>query len=122
LASDWRAAAAKVNQLDAPVICPSPFIEGRWPVWQPDYPLPGFLYAHLEMYPIRGKTYLFPFETSPQAEQFAADVSAQSKRFVIYGWNQNVRFWSDWFAARGWRARRLGPFGDVDVTVFEKGV
>jgi mannosyltransferase len=68
--SDWRAAARAVNQLEAageiPVICPSPFIEARPPAWRPDYPLPGFLYAHLAVYPVSGRIYLFPFENSPR--------------------------------------------------------
>ena len=53
------------------MICPSPFIEARPPAWRPDYPLPGFLYAHLAVYPISGKIYLFPFEDSPPAESQA---------------------------------------------------
>jgi len=62
--SDWRGAARKVDELalgpETPVICPSPFIEARPPVWRPDYAMPGFLYAHLPVYPVAGKTYLFP--------------------------------------------------------------
>ncbi len=129
--SDWRAAARSVNQLEAasdmPVICPSPFIEARPPAWRPNYALPGFLYAHLSVYPIRGTTYLFPFEDSPEADAFASalaqDGLARSRRFVIYGWQPQVNFWRDWFAQRpefaGWRQRRLGPFADVDVVMFE---
>ena len=132
--SDWRAAAAAVNSFEAggsaPVICPSPFIEAKPPVWRPDYPLPGFLYAPLSVYPIRGKTYLFPFEGSPEAERYAATLSrdalASSPRFVLYGWEPQVHFWRGWFATRpeltGWRQRSLGPFADVDVVVFEPGV
>jgi hypothetical protein len=45
--SDWKSAAAKVAQLgidsSTPIICPSPFVEARAPVWSPTYPLPGFL-------------------------------------------------------------------------------
>ena len=130
--SGWRTAAVKANQLglapDTPVIYPSPFIEAKFPVWRPDYPLPGFLYAHLPIYPIRGKAFLFPFETSPEAEQFAAELSRNtlepSGRFLIYGGDRNVLFWRDWFARRpelaGWRNRRLGPFGDVELVMFEK--
>jgi hypothetical protein len=124
--SDWRAAAGAVNQLEAageiPVICPSPFIEARPPAWRPDYPLPGFLYAHLAVYPISGKIYLFPFESSPQAESQAAALS-RSRRFLIYGWGPQVDFWRAWFARRpefaAWHQRRIGPFADVDVVVFE---
>ena len=128
--SDWRAAAAAVNRIEAnaatPVICPSPFIEARPPGWRPDYPLPGFLYAHLDVYPINAKPYLFPFETSAQAESFAAMLARgplqTSSRFLIYGWEPQVNFWRDWFAGRpefaGWRQLRLGPFADVDVIEF----
>jgi hypothetical protein len=130
--SGWKAAAASIQQLglrpQAPIICPSPFVEARPPVWTPDYSLPGFLYAHLSVYPVQGKVYPFPFEDSLEAEKYAAQLSrdtlAGSQRFVIYGWDRHVWFWRDWFAARaelsGWRERQLGPFGDVDVVVFER--
>jgi len=129
--SDWRAAARSVNQLEAageiPVICPSPFIEARPPAWRPDYPLPGFLYAHLAVYPISGKTYLFPFENSPEAEAQASTLAqralSSSRRFLIYGWGPQVDFWRGWFASRpefaGWHQQRIGPFADVDVVLFE---
>jgi hypothetical protein len=129
--SDWRAAARSVNQLEAageiPVICPSPFIEARPPVWRPDYPLPGFLYAHLAVYPISGKIYLFPFENSAPAESQASMLAqgalSSSRRFLIYGWGPQVDFWRAWFARRpefaGWHQRRVGPFADVDVVLFE---
>ena len=130
--SDWRAAAAAVNRMEAsaatPVICPSPFIEARPPAWRPDYPLPGFLYAHLDEYPIQANPYLFPFADSPQAEGYASTLArgslSTSHRFLIYGWEPQVNFWRDWFAARpefaGWRQRRLGPFADVDLVEFER--
>ena len=130
--SDWRAAAAAVNRIEAdaatPVICPSPFIEARPPAWRPDYPLPGFLYAHLDVYPIDAAPYLFPFADSPQAEGLASALTrgslAASHRFLIYGWEPQVNFWRGWFAARpefaGWRQRRLGPFADVDLVEFER--
>ena len=129
--SDWRAAAHQVNELARdsaiPVICPSPFIEARPPTWRPDYSLPGYLYAHLLVYPIQGKQYLFPFEASPEAERFAVTLTEQtlsaSGRFVIYGWAGNVRFWRLWFASRpefaGWRQIPRGPFGNIEVVEFE---
>lgn len=129
--SDWRAAARAINQLElapyTPVVCPSPFIEAKPPVWRPDYPLPGWLYAHLAVYPVSGKPYLLPFEASAAAQQYATELSKQtlasSGRFVIYGDNHNVFVWRDFFAARpelaGWSNRRLGPFGDVDAVLFE---
>jgi len=129
--SDWRAAAVAVNSAESagemPVICPSPFIEARPPVWRPDYPLPGFLYSHLSVYPIQGKTQLFPFEDSPEAETYASKLMQNtligSRRFLIYGWEPQVHYWRDWFARRpelqGWNQRGLGPFADVDVVEFE---
>jgi hypothetical protein len=62
--SDWRNASRAVHALagaDTPVICPSPFIEAKSPVWTPDYPLPGFLYSYLSVYPTGGRQFLFPF-------------------------------------------------------------
>jgi hypothetical protein len=128
--SDWRAAVEMLNRpSDAaltPVICPSPFIEARWPVWRPDYPLPGFLYAHLPVYPLRGVIVLFPFETSPQADDYAARLLAgpltAAHRFAIYGGAGNTRWWRNWFAARpelaAWQ-NQLTRFGDVYVVVFQ---
>jgi mannosyltransferase len=125
--SDWRAAAQAVNNLESanaeiPVLCPSPFVEARPPVWRPDYPLPGFLYAHLSVYPIHAPVSLLPFENSPEAEAFASTL-APSRRFLIYGWEPQVHYWRDWFSSRaefaGWRQRRIGPFADVDVVEFE---
>ena len=130
--SDWRSAARTVRQLAAasgtPVICPSPFVEAKPPVWSPGYRLPGFLYAHLYVYPVSGQIYLFPFESSPPAEQYAAQLAAgvlpASGRFLIYGGAGQAGYWRDWFAKRpetaGWRISRPGPFGDVDVFVFER--
>jgi len=130
--SDWRLAARSANRLvldpATPVIVPSPFIEARPPVWRPDYPLSSFLYAHLQVYGLQGRVYPFPYDASPQVEDFAAGLSRQtlapSSRFLIFGPESATGFWRDWFAARpelaGWRWRRLGPFGDVDVVVFEK--
>ncbi len=129
--SDWRAAAQAVNRIEAtaaiPVVCPSPFIEARPPVWRPVYPLPGFLYAHLAVYPVLGKPLLFPFEDSPEAESWAVTLAegelTASRRFLIYGWQPQVDFWRDWFGRRpefkGWRQQGMGPFADVEVVLFE---
>ena len=127
--SDWRGAAAALNALPAgtPVIAPSPFIEAKWPEWRPDYPLPGFLYAHLDCYRLRQPVFLFPFHTSSEAESYAAKLLPeleQSKRFAIYGGDANVRFWKGWFLAHRdfsqWRARSLGNFGDVEAIELEQ--
>jgi hypothetical protein len=129
--SNWRQASKQIDSLKlspgTPVIYPSPFIEAKPPVWRPDYPLPGFLYCHLLVYPVAGKPYLFPFERSPEADEYASVLSARTlssaSRFLIYGGDRNVLTWRDWFEQReeftGWQSKRLGPFGDVDVVVFE---
>ena len=129
--SNWQQAARQINALNlspaTPVIYPSPFIEAKPPVWRPDYPLPGFLYCHLLVYPVAGKPYLFPFERSPEADQYAAALStgvlSSAPRFLIYGGDRNVVTWRKWFSTReelaDWHSRRLGPFGDVEVVVFE---
>lgn len=127
--SNWREAARTVNvwsDASTPVLLPSPFIEAKPPVWRPDYPLPGFLYCYLPVYKLAGKPYLLPFERSPEAEQYAAElvpVLAQSPRFLIYGGDKNVFLWSSFFGSRrelrGWGNRHLHTFGDVDVAIFE---
>ncbi len=130
--SDWRAAARELNELglppSTPVICPSPFVEARPPAWTPDYKLPGFLYAHLLVYPLAGNAVLFPFSPTPEAEDYAIALVKGTLpgagRFVIYGGNGPVHFWRDWFEKRpeldGWSHRNLGQFRDVDVVLFEK--
>jgi mannosyltransferase len=131
--SDWRNAARAINaelsEGGEPVICPSPFIEARPPVWRPDYPVASFLYSQVAAYPIRGTVYPFPFETSPEAERFASTLArgtlAGSGKFVVYGGDRAAKFWRSWFSGRpefaGWRIRTLGSFGDVDAFVFERG-
>lgn len=111
------------------VLCPSPFIEARPPVWRHDYPLVSFLYFHLVRYPVHGRVYPFPFETSPEAVRYASELSGRvlspSQKFIINGGDRAEPFWRGWFGARpelaGWRIRPLGSFGDVAVLVFEKG-
>jgi hypothetical protein len=127
--SDWRGAVAFVNQqVNSPqtaVICTSPFVEGQPPNWTPDYPLPGFLYSHLSVYPVRGHILLFPFLRRPDSESYAAGLLPQTLtapgRFLIYGGAGNVRDWRNWFAERpelaGWH-HVLVRFGDVYVALF----
>jgi hypothetical protein len=79
------------------------------------------LYAHLATYPVRGRLELFPFQTSPEAEAWASQIGKDTLqpfgRFVLYGSSASVQFWSDWYLKQpefeGWRAHRLGDFGDV---------
>jgi len=131
--SDWRLAAHTIDQWakndpSMPVLCPSPFIEARPPVWQPSYALPGFLYSHLPVYPFRGKPYLLPFEDSPEAKRYVESLAdgpiATSGHFLIYGGSGSVRYWRNWFSIQpefsAWHRERLGPFGDVVVELFEK--
>jgi Dolichyl-phosphate-mannose-protein mannosyltransferase len=130
--SNWRGAAHEVGALAGnsaiPVICPSPFVEARPPVWTPDYPLPGFLYAHLAVYPLHGRLILFPFDDSPEAEAYAARLSqstlAAAGKFVIYGGAGQAGFWWKWLAGRpelaGWTSKRVGDFGDVTVVLFTR--
>ena len=127
--SDWRGAAQEETRLatspDMPVICLSPFVEARLPIWSPDYPLPGFLYSHLAYYgPLKGHFYLFPFGAAASdgeayATALAKDTLSRSGRFVIYGAN---KFWREWFDRnpdlKGWRSR-VEMFGDVQMAVFD---
>jgi 4-amino-4-deoxy-L-arabinose transferase-like glycosyltransferase len=129
--SDWRAASQAANALglgpDTPVLVVSPFIEGRPPLWRPDYPLPGFLYCHLDVYPVTGKPYLLPYDASPVAKRYVESLAASTlpaaRRFLIYAGSRDVTVWRDWVASRPefaqWRSRLLGPFRDVDVALFE---
>jgi hypothetical protein len=129
--SDWRGAAqslrAWTGSEDVPVIAPSPFIEARPPIWRPDYPIESFLYSNLDVYPMGGKIYPFPFDTSPDVEDYAhrlsIDTLAHARRFAIYGGDHAVDFWRDFFSRqaelRGWHSRLLGTYGDVRIVVFE---
>jgi len=128
--SDWRGAARAVREVagpDTPVLCPSPFIEAIWPVWRPDYPLPGFLYAQLSVYSPGGHPYLLPYQPTPEAESYVKGLCREtlprSGHFVIYGNDRNVMFWRDWIEKQpelsNWRARDLGAFGDVEAVVME---
>jgi len=131
--SNWRMAARTVDRWaidnpNTPVLCPSPFIEARPPVWQPAYALPGFLYSHLPVYPFHGTVYLLPFDDSPEAERYVTSLAQgpipAAGRFLIYGGSGAVRYWRNWFSVRpefsDWRRERLGPFGDVVVELFER--
>jgi len=133
--SDWRTAAREVNRFVAdaaiPVVVPSPFIEARSPAWTPDYPLPGFLYAQLDGYPVMGKPYLMPFDSpadSAEGVQYAESLLRSGEllgrgRWVIYGPERHVRDWRKWFQQRtelaGWLST-LQEFGDVYVAEFRK--
>jgi len=128
--SDWRGAAQAANALElgpsTPVLVVSPFVEAKPPVWSPDYPLPGYLYCQLDVYPIKGKPYLLPYGDSPVGKQYAEALAQNTLpaagRFLIHGPAADVARWREWFTARpefsGWHNRQLGPFLDVDVALF----
>jgi hypothetical protein len=129
--SDWREASRAANALaldpSTPVLAISPFVEAKPPVWSPNYPLPGYLYCVLDIYPVNGTPYLLPYGDSPEGKQYA-EMLAQTAlpaagRFLIHGPAPDVARWREWFTARPefarWRNRQLGPFLDVDVALFE---
>ncbi len=129
--ADWRPAAEYVNRsvadLDTPILCASPFIEAVAPVWRPDYPMPGFLYAQLAAYPLRGREYLLPFLPSNDARDYAAKVAKETlpqfRRFLIYGSSENARYWREWLSRRSeLRMRRASvqTFGAISVVTFER--
>jgi len=102
-------------------------VEGQSPAWRPDYPLPGFLYSQLPVYPLHGHILLFPFERARQSEQYAAsllqDTLTQPGRFLIYGGAGNVRDWRNWFAQRPELAQwhnELVRFGDVYLVTYSR--
>jgi hypothetical protein len=127
---DWRQASSDADlaaeEPDTPVIAISPYIEARPPFWSPGYHLPGFLYAPLYVYPVRGRIYPFPFLLTPDAERYAAGLLRDSllkrARFIVYGGGRNTLSWIQWFSKRpelsDWRlsenAQQL-----VRVAVFE---
>jgi hypothetical protein len=105
---NWRQASSDADlaaeEPDTPVIAVSPYIEARPPIWSPDYHLPGFLYAPLFVYPVRGRVYPFPFLRSPDAERYAAallrDTLLKRPRFIVYGAGGNTLSWMQWFSKR----------------------
>jgi hypothetical protein len=129
--SDWRGASREVNALNlarsTPVLVISPYVEAKPPVWSPDYRLPGYLYSQMDVYPVNGKLVLLPYGDSAAGAEYASALAQEnlprSGRFLIYGPAADVDRWRDWFAARpefvAWRNRKLGPFLDVDVALFE---
>jgi hypothetical protein len=128
--SHWREAALTVNDLTRTsamsVICPSPFVEGVSPAWSPAYPLPGFLYSHLDAYPLRTAPILFPARREPEGDRYARSLIAngflRDRRFAIYGGWYGVSLWTDWFAAQpelaGWQNEQVGRFGDAEIVLF----
>jgi len=127
----WRGATRAINartlDVSTPVICPSPFVEARSPVWKPGYSLPSVLYSYLVAYPLRGRPYPLPFDDTPDAERYMATVVqgklAGTMRFFVYGYHENAPFWVDWLRTRpelaGWHCRRLGNFREAVAVEFD---
>jgi mannosyltransferase len=129
---DWRAAAAFEKALTSdstPVLCASPFIEAQYPRFSPDYALPGFLFANLTYYPVRGKLRLFPFSPSKEAETYAASLLnselVPSRRFVLYGSNYGSGYLMRYLARRpelaGWKIDST-HFGSILIVTFDAGL
>jgi hypothetical protein len=128
---NWRDGAAQEHLAaldpDTPVIAVSPFIEAEPPVWSPDYHLPGFLYAPLFVYPLRGRVYPFPFTISPNAEQYAATLVRETlvtrSHFIVYGGGRYALVWAFWFARRpelaGWNYK-VNRAEAIETVVFER--
>jgi hypothetical protein len=128
-ADDWRQASSIERAFaddDTPVLCASPFVEAKYPVWSPDYSLPGFLYANLNYYPIRGRVALFPFMRSAEALRYADRLVdsrlAPSGRFILYGSRLGSGYLFDYLKSRtelaDWRVQTW-RFGDIEVAAFE---
>jgi hypothetical protein len=129
--SDWRGAARTANALalrpTTPILVVSPFVEAKPPVWSPDYPLPGYLYSQLDVYPVNCMPYLLPYGDSPAGKEYAGTLAQSTLpaagKFLIHGPAADVARWREWFAAQPefarWRSSQLGPFLDVDVALFE---
>ena len=127
---DWRQASSDEDLLaqepNTPVIAVSPYVEAVPPNWSPEYQLPGFLYAPLFVYPVRGRVYPFPFLRSQIAEKYAVGLLQETllkrRRFIVYGVGRIAASWARWFATRpelsGWRYSGGGE-RLVRVDVFE---
>jgi hypothetical protein len=130
---NWRDGASQehlaAREPDTPVIAISPFIEAEPPVWTPDYQLPGFLYAPLFVYPLRGRVYPFPFTISPNAEQYGVrlvrDTLLKRSRFIVYGGGRYALVWAFWFSRRpelaGW-SYKVNRAEAIETVVFENPV
>lgn len=127
---NWRQASLDADlsteKPDTPVLAISPFVEARPPVWSPEYHVPGFLYAPLFVYPLRGRIYPFPFEVSPDTERYASkllsDTLLKRSQFIIYGAGRNAESWALWYAKRpelaSWHSS-VSAAGVVETFVFE---
>jgi hypothetical protein len=128
---NWREASFAEDfaavEPDTPVLAVSPFVEAQPPTWTPEYHLPGFLYAPLSVYPLRGTVYPFPFIRSQNADRYAADLLRDTllkhSRFIIYGAGRNTGSWVVWFSQRPelahWRFNVVSAQA-VNAAVFDK--
>lgn len=126
---DWRSASSfedlSADESDTPVLAISPFVEAASPVWSPDYRLPGFLYAPVFVYPLRGRIYPLPAHTSAEyALKLMAEIGSR-RRFILYGRGREIAPLLKSLAARpelsglGVSANR---FGSLMVVVFERSL
>jgi hypothetical protein len=127
---NWRDGASRehlaAREPDTPVIAVSPFIEAQPPAWSPAYHLPGFLYAPLFVYPLRGSIYPFPFTISQDAEQYGVtlvrDTLSKRNRFIVYGFGRNALSWALWLSKRpelsGW-SYTVARAESIDTIVFD---
>lgn len=127
----WRDGARTERLLakdaDTPVVAVSPFIEAQAPMWKTDYFLPGFLYAPLFVYPLRGAMYPFPIAVSEEGTEYAAKLLRRTfvrrGRFVIFGSGRVPMRWAVWFAGQpelaGW-SYQVHRDDAIETVVFEK--
>lgn len=129
---DWRGAAAAIERLGAdgggpmPVLCGCGFLDP--PVdWLTDPLRYSFLMSPFLAYPVSGPTQRLPGARKEPAIQayFEATVTplvAGARRFVLV--TRGDPSWEARLGARfgpaGFRARPLGHFTNVEVTVFER--
>jgi hypothetical protein len=124
----WREAADLERRMatdSTPVMVPSPFIEALPPAWSPDYSLPGFLYANLSYYPMRGAASVFPYTESLQSDQAAQQLLRSklipSRKFLIFGPLNGVEYLYRWCEQQPelatWHAQ-AHHFGVVFVVVY----
>jgi hypothetical protein len=103
----WREAArleSSIASENTPVLCPSPFVEAQPPVWTPDYRLPGFLYANLAHYPLKGKALLLPFVESTASDGFMTQLLGSrlipAGKFLLYGEQRQINYVYGWLRQR----------------------
>jgi hypothetical protein len=130
--NDWRGAARALNEANKdssmPVLLHPGYVEQKQYDWLDDKKRIPYLSAPLEAYPVRGKTMLLPYDA--HAEQSLARLDALAARmggparFALVARTvaeKPFRAWLDGrFRPLGYEARDLGPFGNVNVVLYER--